>query len=373
VIAFGGILSGLFGSVAGDILDVIASALESALNSMITALTTFWVDIGTPNLTTAAGASTPSDAVSYLQSHLQWYMMIAAVTSIVLGCIRMAWEQHHGAGVEMLKGLFIFLAVNGAGLTAISLLVSASDSFSTWIVNGALTGTGGGVVGGSFGAAMGGMIGISSAVTGGVPVMLIIVLGVLAVVASLVQVFLMVVRGGMLVILAGVLPLTFSFWTTEAGRQWSKKATAWLIAFTLYKPAASIVYATAFRLVSAHAFGSGGILSIVTGLTLLFVALLALPALMRFVTPMVGAAVGGGAGVMAGAMGAAAAMALPTGALAVGAASTAGGAAGAAGATGAAGVGGAGGLSAGGTRAAAGAAAGRGAGNGLVQDNEQGS
>ena len=45
--AFGGILSGIFGGVAGDILNVIAGALESALNTMITALTTFWVDIGT--------------------------------------------------------------------------------------------------------------------------------------------------------------------------------------------------------------------------------------------------------------------------------------------------------------------------------------
>ncbi len=371
MIACAGILSGVFGSVAGDILNVIAGALESALNSMITALTTFWVDVGTPNLTTAAGGSSPSDAVSYLQSHLQWYMMAAALTSIVLGCMRMAWEQHHGAGVEMLKGLLVFLAVNGAGLTVVSLLVSASDSFSTWIVNGALTGTGGGAVGGRFGAAMGGMIGICSAVTGGVPVMLIIVLGAMAVVASLIQVFLMIVRGGMLVLLAGVLPLTFSFWTTEAGRQWSKKATSWLIAFTLYKPAASIVYATAFRLVSAHAFGSGGILSIATGITLLFVALLALPALMRFVTPMVGAAVGGGAGVMAGATGAAAVMALPTGALALaGASGTAAGAVGAAGATGAAGVPG---VSAMGIRAAGGAAAGRGVGNSVVADNEEGS
>jgi type IV secretion system protein TrbL len=367
VIALGGILSGIFGGVAGDILNVIAGALEAALNSMITALTTFWVDIGTPNLMTTAGGSTPTDAVSYLQSHLQWYMMVAAVTSIVLGCIRMAWEQHHGAGVQMLKGLLIFLAVNGAGLTVISLLVSASDSFSTWIVNGALTGTGGGAAAGSFATAMGAMIGVSSAVTGGVPVMLIIVLGAIAVVASLIQVFLMIVRGGMLVILAGVLPLTFSFWTTEAGRQWSKKATAWLIAFTLYKPAASIVYATAFRLVSAHAFGSGGILSIVTGLTLLFVALLALPALMRFVAPMVGAAVGGGGGVMAGAMGAAAMMAIPTGAIAVGATAATAGATGATGASGAAG------LSGRGMRAAAGAAAGRGAGNSVVQDTEEGS
>ena len=74
-------------------------------------------------------------------------------------------------------------------------------------------------------------------------------LGLLAFFASLIQIALMVVRGGMLVILAGILPLSASATNTEWGRAWFKKCIAWLIAFILYKPAAAIVYATAFRLV----------------------------------------------------------------------------------------------------------------------------
>ena len=59
---------------------------------------------------------------------------------------------------------------------------------------------------------------------------------------------LMFVRGGMLVLLVGTLPLIAAFSNTEMGLQWFRKATAWLIAFALYKPAAAIVYAVAFKL-----------------------------------------------------------------------------------------------------------------------------
>ena len=81
----------------------------------------------------------------------------------------------------------------------------------------------------------------------------------------------------------GALPLSFAFWTTDAGKQWSRKATAWLVAFTLYKPAAAIVYATAFQLMSSAQ--GDAMLNVFTGMTLMFLAVLALPALMRFVSP----------------------------------------------------------------------------------------
>ena len=91
---------------------------------------------------------------------------------------------------------------------------------------------------------------------------------------------------------------------------------AWLVAFILYKPAAAIVYATAFRLAGSDVFGGDGdeLMSAVTGLVLMVLALAALPALMRFVTPMVGALSSGGGG-GGGTMAAGAAMAaMPTGA-----------------------------------------------------------
>ena len=63
---------------------------------------------------------------------------------------------------------------------------------------------------------------------------------------------------------------------------------AWLIAFALYKPAAAIVYAVAFDLA-----GQQGALALLDGVMMLVLAILALPALLRFVVPATSALAGG--------------------------------------------------------------------------------
>ena len=122
----------------------------------------------------------------------------------------------------------------------------------------------------------------------------------------------MVVRSGMLVILAGILPTTAAFTNTEMGRQWFQKAVGWTIAFILYKPAAAIVYSVAFLLMG-NTSGQDVLIGSITGFALMIVACSRLPALMRFVTPMVGA-VASGSGAAAGA----AVGAMATGAVSMG-------------------------------------------------------
>ena len=120
-----------------------------------------------------------------------------------------------------------------------------------------------------------------------------IVLGLLAFLGSVIQIMLMLVRGGMLVLLVGTLPLIAAFSNTEMGHQWFRKATAWLLAFALYKPAAAIIYAVAFKL-----GGQQGALALLDGVMMLILAILALPALLRFLVPATSAlAAGGGTGV----------------------------------------------------------------------------
>ena len=318
-------LASLFGSLfsgaANDILNVIGSAIVDALKGIITYVCTFWVQIPTPELAGTSGA--PSAPVSYLQAHLQWFVGAAAVASILIGCMRMAWEQKGHHGTEIVKGMLLLIIVSGCALTVIQLLVTVSDAFSTWILSQSLGGVGAAELGGAFAAQLGTMLGVSTLVGGPVPIFLAIALGCFALIASIIQAFMMIVRGGMLVILAGVLPLTFSFWSTEAGKNWSKRSVSWLIAFILYKPAAAIVYATAFQLVSATG-GTTGLVNVFTGITLMFVALLALPALMRFVTPMVSGIAAGGAGMALGMMtGLGAAGMMPSGAVAAAAAPSA--------------------------------------------------
>jgi type IV secretion system protein TrbL len=308
----GGLLGGIAGSAAGSIISAVATAIMQSLNQAIETVGTLWVNVGTPNLTTTGGqggvSAQPSAAVGFIQSHLLWYTTAGAVAGVLIGCARMAWEQRAAPGRDVLRGLATFVAVSGAGLAVLSLAVSASDQFSTWIISQSIPSSS------SFGAALTGLLGLTAA-SSGFGAILVIVLGLFMLLASLIQIFLMVVRGGMLVLLAGVLPTTAAFTNTQAGREWFRKAVGWMVAFVVYKPAAAVIYATAFRLASSNVFGSGGLLAVVTGLTLMLLALLALPALMRFVAPVVGATAGGGAGAMLGVAAAGAAIAMPTGAL----------------------------------------------------------
>ena len=227
-----------------------------------------------------------SDAVGYLQSSLWWYVGGFAVLAIVVAGARMAWTQRADAGKELLQSLFTLIVVSAAGLTAIGLAVTAADGFAVWILSGATNKT--------FGENITGMIALST--SSGIGLIALMILGSLAVLFTYIQVILMVVRGGMLVLLAGIFPLTASFTNTETGRAWFKKCCGWLVAFILYKPAAAIVYATAFKLTGADLFqdDGSGLVKVLTGLALMVMALVALPALMRFVTPLVSQLGGGG-------------------------------------------------------------------------------
>lgn len=256
--------------------------------------------------------------VAFLQSSLWWYMGAAAVLSVIVGGLRMAWEQRAEPGRDLLRSLMTLVVVAGAGVGIINLLVAAADSFSVWILHNSLDCdlSAGGAC---FGENVARLLKMPADVQAGAGLgpLLLTILGLLAIMASVVQILLMVARAGMLVILAGILPLSASATNTEMGRTWFRKAVAWLVAFILYKPAAAIVYAAAFQLTGTDLFtdDGSGLLAVLTGLMLMVIALFAMPALMRFVTPMVGAMTGGGAGAT---LGGAALGAIPTGAAAVG-------------------------------------------------------
>ena len=64
----------------------------------------------------------------------------------------------------------------------------------------------------------------------------------------------------------------------------------------LYKPAAAIIYAAAFRLIGTDVFSDDGLLSVLVGLALMIVAVIALPALLRFLAPVTSAIASGGGG-----------------------------------------------------------------------------
>lgn len=290
--------------VSGAVDDAITNlgkAITEGMSQMVTTLSTFWVSMPTVNLTKEDG-SAASPVVSAVNSELMPWTLALAVLAVIIGGIRMVWEQRGAPLKDLLRSLLTLTLVSGLGLGVIAILVIAADTFAVAIIQRSTDGKG-------FAEAMNGLV-----MTGqsGIARFILIVLGLVGLIASLVQIVLMVVRSGMLVILAGILPTTAAFTNTEMGRQWFQRAVGWTIAFILYKPAAAIVYSVAFLLMG-NTSGRDALVGSISGFTLMIVALFALPALMRFVTPMVGAVASGGGAAAGAAFGA-----IATGAVSMG-------------------------------------------------------
>ncbi|WP_254865633.1 hypothetical protein [Arthrobacter sp. P2b] len=296
-----------------------AQAVADAVGNTVKTLGTFWVDVGTPALTAAPGGSTASDPVLFLQNSLYFWTASLAVMSVLVGAGKMMIERRGAPLRDLVRSLATLIVVSGAGVVAVGLLTVAADQFSAWIITNSTNGT-------SFNENITALLALSA--TSPIGSIMIILLGLIAILASVIQIVLMIIRGGLLIILTGIFPTAAAFSNTEAGKGWFQKCTAWLIAFILYKPAAAIVYATAFQLSGSEIFGNvsdgkdfgSALLSTVTGLALMVIALFAMPALMRFVTPMVGAVAGGTGAMAAGAVGA-----LASGAISLGMAGRGGG------------------------------------------------
>jgi len=318
------------GAAGGSILGTISSAFSKAEGETLKFLMSAWVNIPTPQLSSSTGT------VGFLQSSLSWYVAAAAVLGLLVAAGRLAIERKPDAAKEAATGMLTTLLTIGAGVATISLLSSAGDAFSSWIIGQAANG---GTAANAL-SQLGSFAGLAAAGPG-----LIIVLAIIAIVGMLVQLAMILIRSALLVVLVGIWPLAASASMTEMGRQWFKKITAWIIAFLLFKPAAAIVYAAAIKMTVS----STGALGSIEGVILIILASLTLPALMKFIVPAVSAVGSMGAGEVVGAgIAAATGAAMVIGTAGIGAAA-AGGAAMAGGAAGGA----AGGVAGGGTGGAA--------------------
>jgi hypothetical protein len=117
---------------------------------------------------------------------------------------------------------------------------------------------------------------------GGDAVLLIVAL--LLILSSLIQLMLMVLRIGLLIVLTGTLPLAAAASMCEWGESWWRKHVGWLVAWLLYKPAAALLFASAFALTSGKS-----LTEVLAGWMLLILSVLILPALLRLVVPLTAA------------------------------------------------------------------------------------
>lgn len=317
--------------------------VTDSLGDLAKSLGSFWVN--TPSIPLTG----EDNAVTFIRDTTLWYVGVLMVISVLIAAGQMMWTRKGQPLTELLSSLLKFAIINAASVSGVTMLLHAGDEFSAWIIKQS-TDEG-------FDKALSTLIGpevFKSGITVGIAIFAI-VMGIIAIIVAVIQIGLLIVRSAMALILVGTLPLAFSATNTSWGKQWSQKHVSWLIAFILYKPVASLVYAAAFKVFGDYGKIDGDpaqrMMYFVSGLVLMVGALFALPAMMRLIVPAVGAASGAGAMFAGAAVGSAASGAVNFGSRMRGVGRGGGGA------------GGGGGAAAGGGGAATGAAAAKGGGS----------
>ena len=261
------------GSIFDFLFDTLKKLIIDAVIAVLKAVGTLWIDLDTPDIGS-------NSAINFVQAYTFWILVAAATISVIIGGVRMAVSQRGEPVRDIIKSLLTMVVVSGAGVAFASTLITVSDVFSRWIIEQAI-GTS------NFDAKLTEKM-TNPLKDNGVGLMLVILIGILMVISALVQLGLMIIRYAMLVLLVGILPLTAAATNTESGMAWFKRAVGWLVGFIIYKPVAALIYATAIFLIGEPKGGADSTLKVITGVTMMLLAIVALPAILRFVSPRTG-------------------------------------------------------------------------------------
>ncbi|MFF5074649.1 hypothetical protein ACFY2R_26485 [Micromonospora olivasterospora] len=252
-------------------LDGLAEQSGKTAAEVLQILVTGWLNIPTPQVSETSGV------VQHLRAYTGWAVAAVAVGSVLVAAIKLALERNGREAGTLAKNLVLLAVLAVAGVPAVQLLLSIGDSYADWILNAAANRD----LGKRF------MQLAPATATSSLTALMTIGISLMVILASLVQLVLLLARNVVLLLLAGLLPLAGA-----AGGQLRNRYLTWLLALLLYKPAAATIYATVFWLI-----GEGKTLTdILTGLVGFCMALVALPALMRLIAPAVSTLSSGGGG-----------------------------------------------------------------------------
>ena len=158
-----------------------------------------------------------------------------------------------------------FLFIPFAGLAN-----TITDSLSTWIIDQAKSNANA-----NFGTTI-----LELTLFNNVNKAIVIIISLIGIIANLIQIGLMYVRSAMLIFICAIVPIIGSTMTTRTGMNWWRKLFGWWMAFLLYKPMASIIYAVAIKAMGNKPLHDNinSLGQLVMGVMLLVFATLSLPA-----------------------------------------------------------------------------------------------
>ena len=260
--------------LAKDAFTAMADSVADSAGWAMAKLTTIWLKAPTPDV-----LSSNSQAV-WLSERMGGFVLAVALVAVLWAAYRMATSGEFDHLSELGWALGRLVIVAGCVGVATTVALEIGDAVSDWMLTDTPTDFG---LFATFGAWSPGVV---------------LVVGFVVILTQLIQVILMMVKNAMLILLVGFLPLTAAATNMPLGKSGFHKALTWLGAFILYKPVCAVIYAVALRMTGSDQSIGGQL----TGVALMMLAVVALPALMRFLVPVTAAVTGGNAGALAGAV-----------------------------------------------------------------------
>ncbi len=286
-------------AAAASAFQSVVDAMTSSAGEMLRTLMSFWVRVNLPDL------ASPSGVTFWVNSHLSWLVSAAAVFSVLVGAGRLALSRRAEHGYDVARMLVRTMVTAVVAVPVVSLLAAGGDTFAHWILKNADVNS------------------LATLKLAALAPGTVLIGDLVIILTSLFQMAIMVMRGAVVAILVGLLPVTAATTNTAVGKASFAKLCGWLGSFLLIKPAAALIYAGGLQLEAQTSAQAE-----LSGIFVLGLAVIALPVLIKMLVPAAGAIGNSGGGAMTlAAAGAAAtgAIALTGGAGAAGAARAGGG------------------------------------------------
>lgn len=256
--------------VALDGFEKIAANAGQFAGELIGNALTWWVRTPTPN--------PDSETVRIAQSYTTPIIITLMMAAILSQAIRMAVTRKKEPLLDIGVGLVRYVVVTTMGLMLLGAAVLAGDALSQWMLDAAVP---------QFAERMQNVLTMQAIAN---PFGLLIV-ALIAMVLGAIQWLIGFVRQAAILVLATLLPLAAAGSLAHSSKNWVSKMLPWLIALVAYKPMAAFIYVIGFTFVS----DARDLTTAMTGIMVLLLAAVALPAMLRFFSWAVPVS-GGGSG-----------------------------------------------------------------------------
>jgi hypothetical protein len=247
-------------AVAGALGNEFAQAMADGAGWVLRTTVGWWVDVPAVDVVTSPATT--------IRSYVLWAAVAIATIGVMWQGVRLMLSRRADPLIGVGRGLFVFALLAAVGIVAPAAALRAGDAFATWVLDES--------TGGQLAVRLQTVASFSGVTASGA----VIVLGLLMILSGIAQAVVMIFREGAVVVLSGAVVLAAAGSFSQATRPWLHRVVGWMAALIAYKPIAALVYATAFAMVGEGTDPR----TVLVGLTMIVLAVVALPALMKSFT-----------------------------------------------------------------------------------------